>query len=45
MGNSIPYLKKNAIFTTKTNDEDGVAYVLQQVLNNTDFVFKDGIIL
>ena len=37
MGNSMPYLKKNALFITKTNDEDGVGVVLQQVLNGIEF--------
>lgn len=32
MGNSIPRLKEKADFVTKTNNEDGIAYALEQYL-------------
>ncbi|WP_297420045.1 Cof-type HAD-IIB family hydrolase [Clostridium sp.] len=34
MGNACEELKKDADFVTKTNDQDGVAYVLEQLLSN-----------
>lgn len=33
MGNAIPTIKKLAQITTKTNNEDGVAYILNQFIN------------
>ena len=32
MGNAIPAIKKLAQITTKTNNEDGVAYILNQFI-------------
>lgn len=34
MGNACEELKKDADFVTKTNEQDGVAYVLEQLLSN-----------
>ena len=32
MGNAAPYLKENAKFVTKSNNEDGVAEALEKLI-------------
>ena len=33
MGNAVPEVKQIAAHTTKSNDEDGIAYAIDKILN------------
>ena len=39
MGNASDKVKEHADFITKSNDEDGVAYVIEKIINNQDLKY------
>ena len=39
MGNAFPEVKKAANFITKTNEQDGVAYIINKFILNGEEVF------